>query len=117
MIFNIIFGIMNPASIGEGETLAEAGIAYYSEFPGYLGFDHGSKSLVMLMSIVLPIGLFIYLKRNKNFALLNLIALIAGCLGFALYGLSLMLQATAVEYALYLYNSTNDDHAQSFSRS
>src|SRR5690625_6062235 len=69
----------------------------------------------MLISILLSIGLFIYLKRNKNFTLLNIIALVAGCLGFALYGLSLMLQATAVEYAFDLYNSTNDAYAQSFS--
>jgi len=115
MIVNIIFSVINPVTIGKEESLAEAGITYYSNFPGYLGFDHGSKALVMLISILLPIGLFIYLKRNKNFTLLNIIALVAGCLGFALYGLSLMLQATAVEYAFDLYNSTNDAYAQSFS--
>lgn len=115
MVVNIIFSMMNPASIDEGQFLAEAGIAYYSNFPGYLGFDHGSKALVMLISIVLPVALFIYLKRNKDFTLLNLIALIAGCIGFALYGVSLMLQATAVEYAFNLYSSTNDAYAQAFS--
>ncbi|WP_332692995.1 hypothetical protein [Halalkalibacter lacteus] len=107
MIINIVFSISNPVHYIEGETLAETGIAYYSEFPGYLGMDHGSKALIMLLSITLPIGLFIRLKKTKNFSLTNTIGLISGCLGFALYGLSLMLQATTVEYAFNLYNSSH----------
>lgn len=115
MVINIIFGMLNPVTISEGDSIAEIGVSYYSNFPGYLGLDHGSKALVMLISILLPIGLFMYLRKKKDFMLLNLIALIAGCLGFAFYGLSLMLQATAAEYAFHLYNSSNDVLARSFS--
>ena len=56
MIINIFFIILNPIQVQEGQSLAELGIAYYSNFPGYLGFDHGSKALIMLLSISLPIG-------------------------------------------------------------
>lgn len=114
MIINIVFSISNPFHYTEGKTLAEAGIAYYSQFPGYLGADHGSKALIMLLSIALPIGLFIYLKKLENFSLNNTIGLIAGCIGFALYGLSLMLQATTVEYAFNLYNSSEDAYTRQF---
>src|SRR5690625_4246780 len=115
MIINIIFGMLNPVKIGEGDSIREIGMSYYSNFPGYLGLDYGSKALVMLLSVSLPIGLFMYLKKKKDFMLPNLIALIAGCLGFAFYGLSLMLQATAAEYAFNLYSSSDDVVAQSFS--
>lgn len=114
MMVNVIFSMINPATIGEGQSLAEAGMAYYRQFPGYLGFDHGSKGLVMLLSIGLPIGLFVYLKEQQYFILGNLIGLVAGCLGFLLYALSLMLQAATVEYAFSLYNSTTDASAQAF---
>lgn len=114
MIVNIIFGSLNPVTLDESKSVAENGVSYYSQFPGYLGFDHGSKALIMLLSIALPIGIFLSLRRNRKFMLLNLIALITGCLGFAFYGLSLMLQATAVEYAFNLYSSSDDMFAQSF---
>lgn len=115
MVINIIFGILNPVTISEGDSIAEIGVAYYSDFPGYLGMDHGSKALIMLASVLLPIGLFMYFRKPKDFKLLNLIGLITGCLGFSFYGLSLMLQATAVEYAVNLYNSNDDIVAKSFS--
>lgn len=115
MVINIIFGILNPVTISEGDSIAEIGVAYYSNFPGYLGMDHGSKALIMLASVLLPIGLFMYFRKQKDFKLLNLIGLVTGCLGFSFYGLSLMLQATAVEYAVNLYNSNDDVVAKSFS--
>lgn len=115
MIINIIFGFLNPVTISKSDSIAEIGIAYYSNFPGYLGLDHGSKALVMLLSVLLPIGLFMHLKKKKDFMLLNLIALVTGCLGFAFYGLSLMLQATAVEYAFNLYNTSDDAFSHAFS--
>lgn len=108
MVINIVFSILNPVTIIEGNSIAETGVLYYSNFPGYLGLDHGSKALVMLISILLLIGLFMYLNKNKDFKLLNLIALIVGCIGFSFYGLSLMLQATAAEYAFNLYSSNAD---------
>lgn len=114
MIINSVFSIYNPVSLVNTESIAEAGIAYYSEFRGFLGLDHGSKSLVMLLSISLPIGLFVYLKEFKNNSLSNLIALIAGCLGFAFYSLSLMLQAATVEYAFKLYQSVEDEYTRKF---
>lgn len=115
MVINIIFGILNPVTISEGDSIAEIGVAYYSNFPGYLGMDHGSKALIMLASVLLPIGLFMYFRKQKDFKLLNLIGLVTGCLGFSFYGLSLILQATAVEYAVNLYNSNDDVVAKSFS--
>ncbi|SFE02863.1 hypothetical protein SAMN05216238_107121 [Lentibacillus persicus] len=115
MVINVIFGILNPVTLGEGDSNAEIGVSYYINFPGFLGLDHGSKALVMLTSVLLPIGLFMYLKKKKDFMLLNLIALIAGCIGFAFYGASLMLQATAAEYAFNLYGSSDDVFARSFS--
>jgi len=114
MIINIFFIILNPIQVQEGQSLAELGIAYYSNFPGYLGFDHGSKALIMLLSISLPIGLFIYLHKLKHFRLQNLIALIAGCSGFAFYGFSLMVQASTVEYAFKTFRLAADDYTQSF---
>lgn len=114
MIVNLVFGLLHPVTIEKGDSLAKIGIEYYSDFQGYLGFDHGSKGLVMIISILLPIGLFTYLKKDRESFLPQLIGLIAGCMGFLLYGLSLILQATAVEYAFSLYNSTNDLNAQSF---
>ena len=114
MIINILLFLANPVSLLGTETIAEKGIAYYSEFRGLLGFDHGSKSLVMLLSIALPIGLFVYLNKFKNNSLLNITAMIAGCLGFVFYALSLMLQATTVEYAFRLYRSVEDEYTRSF---
>src|SRR5699024_5439164 len=111
---NIVFSMQHPLSYQEGKSLAELGISYYSNFPGYVGFDHGSKALVMLISIALPIGLFRYLQKLHQFNLNNAIALVAGCLGFAFYGFSLMVQATTVEYAFKLFGSSNDAYAQSF---
>lgn len=111
---NVVFNIMNPITFETGKTIAENGIAYYSEFPGYLGFDHGSKAFVFTLSTLLPIGLFIYLKRLKQFDLLNIVALISGCLGFILTGLSLILQAVTVEYAFNLYNTQADEIARGF---
>lgn len=111
---NIVFGLVNPVTINESDSLAEAGVAYYSNFPGYVGFDHGSKALVMFLSILLPVGLFMYVRKWQGVTLPNLIAFVTGCIGFALYGLSLMLQATAAEYAFHLYKTSNDAFAQSF---
>lgn len=114
VIVNVIFNLQYPATIQLDQTIAEAGISYYSNFPGYLGLDHGSKGLVMLLSIALPIGLFIFLRKLSNFHLKNLIALIAGSLGFAFYGLSLIIQAATVEYAFKLFSSTKDIYTKSF---
>lgn len=69
MAIHIAFNILNPVAIREGDSIAEIGIAHYSNFPGYIGLDHGSKALVMLLSVLLPIGLFVHLKKAKNFTL------------------------------------------------
>lgn len=68
----------------------------------------------MLLSISLPIGLFVYLKKFENDSISNIIALIAGCLGFAFYSLSLMLQAATVEYTFKLYQSVDDEYTREF---
>ncbi|WP_255695058.1 hypothetical protein [Virgibacillus salidurans] len=39
--------------------MAEAGIEYYSNHQGLIGLDHGSKALIMLVSILFPIGLYV----------------------------------------------------------
>ncbi len=114
MIINIVFSLSNPINMNEDNPLAENGIAYYSAFPGYLGMDHGSKSLIMILSIAIPVGLFICFKNIEYFRLRNTIALISGCFGFALYGLSLMLQAVTVEYAFNLFNSSEDMYSRQF---
>ncbi|GIO25200.1 hypothetical protein [Oceanobacillus sp. J11TS1] len=114
IIINIIFSISHPVDLMEERTSAEIGIAFYSEFPGYLGLDHGSKALIMLLSIALPVGLFVCIKPLKNFQLPNIIALVSGCLGFALYSLSLMLQAVTAEYVFQLYNANEDMYARQF---
>jgi hypothetical protein len=114
MGFHLLFGELHPFPIEEEVRLAQAGLAYYSNYPGLLGFDHGSKALIMILSIVLPIGLFIYLKQRTNFQHQNLIGLIAGILGFSVYGLSLILQAVTVEYAFELYRSTADEVTHTF---
>lgn len=114
MAVNILFSLYNPVTFSTNDSMAETGIAFYSNYPGYLGFDHGSKALVMLASIVLPIGIYMYLKKTNDFQLQNSIAVITGCLGFAFYGLSLMLQAVTVEYAFNLYRTNGDIAVQSF---
>lgn len=114
MVIHLIFNQLNPVAITDKATMAQTGIAYYSRFPGLLGLDHGSKALVMLLSVLLPIGLYVHFKELKEFRLKNTIALVAGCSGFILYGLSLMLQAVTVEYAFNLYRTTEDTVTHSF---
>ncbi|MDV2685984.1 hypothetical protein RYX56_16575 [Alkalihalophilus lindianensis] len=115
IVYNLSHHLIYPAPLlGEDQSLAELGILYYSEHRGLLGFDHGSKSLMMLLSIVLPVGIFYILKRDSAFDLLNMLALVAGVVGFTLYSLSLMLQAVTVEYAFQLFINNNDASAQAF---
>ena len=114
MVIHLIFNQLNPVAITDKATMAQTGIAYYSRFPGLLGLDHGSKALVMLLSVLLPIGLYVHFKELKEFRLKNTIALVAGCSGFILYGLSLMLQAVTVEYAFNLYRTSEDTVTHSF---
>ncbi|MEJ8767214.1 hypothetical protein WKU33_15360 [Oceanobacillus sp. HCA-5259] len=114
MVIHILFNQLNPVVINDEAAMAQTGIEFYSNFPGLLGFDHGSKAFVMLLSVLLPIGLYIHFKELKIFRLKNTIALVAGCSGFTLYGLSLMLQAVTVEYAFNLYRTTEDTVAHSF---
>ncbi|QQK79062.1 hypothetical protein HUG20_03525 [Salicibibacter cibi] len=114
MRFNIIFSIMNPIAIEEGETLAQIGMDYHTSFIGYLAMDHGSKSFMMLLTIAVPIATFYLLKRKVKFELYNIIGLFSGSLGFLLYSLSLMLQASSVAYAFNLYKSDVNEFTDAF---
>ncbi|WP_100372279.1 hypothetical protein [Bacillus sp. FJAT-45037] len=113
MVINIIFSIQNPLELNEGEQPSVIAIEYWSQFPGYLGMDHGSKALLFLLSIMIPIGLYAFIKKvDKQDALQNLVAMICGVLGFVIYSISFMLQATAVEYAINTYSATTDESRQ-----
>ncbi|WP_099302759.1 hypothetical protein [Bacillus sp. Marseille-P3800] len=107
LIINIITSILYPASFDADRPMMEVGLDYHASLVGYLAFDHGSKSLVMLMTMIVPIGLY-HLFHKRSFV--ELAGLIAGLSGFLLYALSFMLQAVSVSYAIHLYNdeATNE---------
>ncbi|GAB3062081.1 hypothetical protein [Virgibacillus ainsalahensis] len=109
MIFNIIFSLIYPLELEEGKSFTELGMEYHSDFIGYLSMDHGSKSLLMLVTIVVPIATYNLLKKKRHFELCNTIGLFAGTLGFFLYSISLMIQAVSVAYAINLFNSDAND--------
>lgn len=116
LIVSAIFFAIFPLDEFVDTTLsdAEIGIAYWAEHRGLLGLDHGSKSLVLLLCPIIPVVLFHILKKIKAYQLYNVIALVAGILSFFILSVSLMLQATAVEYAFKLYEQTENAHSQHF---
>lgn len=109
LIINIILSITVPATFDQGVPLMEAGLEYHSTLVGYVAMDHGSKSIVMLVTILVPIGMY-FLLPNKSFA--SVTGLIAGVSGFLIYSVSFMLQAVSVAYAINLYQTHTTEYGR-----
>jgi hypothetical protein len=114
MVVNLIFQIQNPITIEQDSRLSLSVLDYYSQFPGYFGFDHGSKAIILLISAVIPIGIYHLCSGTRSFQMNNLLALICGSAGFILYALSFILQAAAVSYAIKLYSQAVDETTKQF---
>ncbi|ADC51404.1 hypothetical protein BpOF4_16805 [Alkalihalophilus pseudofirmus OF4] len=114
MVVNLIFQIQNPITIEQDSRLSISVLDYYSQFPGYFGFDHGSKAIILLISAVIPIGIYHLCSGTRSFQMNNLIAFICGSAGFILYALSFILQAAAVSYAIKLYSQAVDETTKQF---
>lgn len=113
IVFHIIYSNLNPF-INTGGSMIEQGLHYYSDRFSIVGFDHGTKAILFLFTMIIPITFFIMLHK-KNFHLeINLIALISGILSYFILSVSFILQATIGQYAVHLYKVANSAFEENF---
>ncbi len=110
VVFNILYSNFRPyipvpfkSNFGpEGASVAQ-GLLYDTHHFAVIGFDHGTKGLMFLISMIIPIALFSMLHK-KNYQLgANLVALVSGTLSFFIMSVSFILQATLAEYSIHLF--------------
>lgn len=89
------------------------GLTYYSVHKGYIGWDHGSKSIVFFLSSLIPIATYDALKREQT-SVVHLAGMIFGVISFWTLSLSFILQAFTMEYAIGLFQSAEDPLTQHF---
>lgn len=89
------------------------GLTYYSVHKGYIGWDHGSKSIVFFLSSLIPIATYDAFKREQT-SVVHLAGMIFGVISFWTLSLSFILQAFTMEYAIGLFQSAGDPLAHHF---